>query len=84
MVTTTTEGDEVLNQALKLSVTERERIARRLLDSIEPPNSYDSPEALWAELQRRVDAVENGTMKTYTLEETMAYLRQVAAEGDPK
>lgn len=83
--TTTAEAGEILDRALKLSAAERERIAHRLLDSVyPPPNTYESADALRAELQRRIEAVENGTMKTYTLEETMAYLRQVAAEGGPK
>ncbi len=82
--TTMPEADEILDRAMKLSAVEREAIARRLLDSVyPPPNTFDSKEALQAELQRRIEAVENGTMKTYTLEEAMAYLRQVAAEGTP-
>ncbi len=78
----TSEVRDVLDRALKLSVAERELIAHRLLDSVHPPpNTFESEDALRAELLRRIKAVENGTMKTYTLEETMAYLRQVAAEG---
>ncbi|QJW96099.1 addiction module protein [Frigoriglobus tundricola] len=87
MSTTTTETPEVrdvLDRALKLSVAERELIARRLRDSIDAPPT-DADWDYWkAEIKRRIEAVENGTMKTYTLEETMAYLRQVAAEGGRK
>ena len=88
MSATTAETPEVLDvldRVLKLSAAERDLIASRLRDSVEaPPNTFESAEALRAELLRRIEAVENGTMKPYTLEETMAYLRQVAAEGSPK
>lgn len=83
--TTTPEAEAIIDRALKLSAAEREVIACRLRDSLElPPNTFESPEALKAELKRRIEAYERGEMKTYTLEETMAYLRQVASEGDPK
>lgn len=56
---------------------------REVIDSLGPPPSrLWTDRAYWhAELTRRVEAVENGTMRTYSIEETMAYLRQVAAEG---
>jgi putative addiction module component (TIGR02574 family) len=83
--TTTPETPEVravLDQAMKLSATERAVIGRVLLDSVyPPPNTYESADALRAELQRRIEDVESGKVKTHTLEETMAYLRQVATEG---
>ena len=95
--TTTAEAEAIIDQALKLSATERELIARRLLDSVEvppntyrrlldsvevPPNTYESADALRAELQRRIEAVESGAMKTYTHEEAMAKIRQ-DREGRP-
>jgi putative addiction module component (TIGR02574 family) len=83
--TTTPEARDVIDRALQLSEVEREEIALRLLESISPPpNMFDSKEALQAELKRRIEAVENGTTKTYTLEEAMAYWRQVDAEGEPQ
>jgi putative addiction module component (TIGR02574 family) len=84
MVTTTTsQAGEILERALQLSVAEREFIALRLLDSIEPPpNTFESKEALQAELKRRIEAVENGTMKTYTLEEAMAKIRSAREERE--
>ena len=79
--TTTPEAQEILDRALKLPETDRAAIGHVLLDSVHPPpNSYESAEELRAELQRRMDAIENGTMKTYSIEETMAYLRQECAE----
>ena len=80
--TTTPEADEILDRAMKLSAAEREAIARRLLDSVyPPPNTYESADALRAELQRRIEAVENGTMKTYTLEETLQHMQKALDEG---
>lgn len=83
--TLTPEADAVVASAMKLSAAEREVVARRLLASIDlPPNSYESPAALRAELQRRWDAIQRGEMKTYTIQETMAHLRKSLADGDEK
>ena len=70
--TTTTEAQDVLDRALKLPAAEREQIALRLRESIDPPpNVYESEDALRAELLCRIEAFERGEMKTYTLEETL-------------
>jgi putative addiction module component (TIGR02574 family) len=80
--TTTPDVDDVLDRALKLTAEQREWVALRLLDSVSPPpNAYDSPEALKAELERRIEDVESGRVKPLSREEVMAYLRKVAAEG---
>jgi putative addiction module component (TIGR02574 family) len=79
--TTTPEARELIDRALQLSSVEREAIALRLLDSIDPPpNAFESKEAFRTELQRRIEAIQNGTMKSYSIEETMAYLRQESSE----
>jgi len=79
----TPEALDIIDRALKLSAAERDLIAQRLRDSVDPPpHPYESADALRAELQRRIEAVENGTMKTYTLEEAMAKIRQ-DREGRP-
>ena len=81
MAITTTEADDVLDRALKLSAAERERIARRLLDSVyPPPNTYESADALRAELVRRVEDVESGRVKALTHEEAMAQIRKAREE----
>jgi putative addiction module component (TIGR02574 family) len=85
MSATTTPGSdearELIDRALKLPPADRERIAHELLDSVYPPEDPEEVKKAWrAELQRRVDAIQNGTMKTYSIEETMAYLRQECAE----
>lgn len=75
------EARELVERAMKLSAPIREKIANELLDSVYPPEDPEEVKKAWrAELQRRVDAIQNGTMKTYSIEETMAYLRQALAE----
>ena len=79
----TPEADEIVERAMKLSEAEREAIALRLLDSIEPPpNAYESPDALRAELLRRVEAFERGEAKGYTHEEAMAKIRKAREDRE--
>jgi putative addiction module component (TIGR02574 family) len=78
--TMTPEADAVLETALKLSAAEREAIALRLLDSIDAPNSFDSPEALRAELQRRIEDIESGRVKALSPEEATAAVRKAREE----
>ena len=77
---------ELVERAMKLSPENRERLIELLHAG--PPIPTPSPVGDWeywkAEIKRRIEAVENGTMKTYSIEETMEYLRQIAAEGEPK
>jgi putative addiction module component (TIGR02574 family) len=82
--TLTPKARGIVDQAMQLSAAEREAIALRLLESIEPPNSFESPEALRAELQRRWDAIQSGAEKTYSIDETMAYLRKRLADEGAK
>lgn len=82
--TLTPKARGIVDQAMELSAAEREAIALRLWESIgPPPNSYESPEALRAELQRRIEAIERGEMKTYTAEEAMAIIRKAREEREP-
>jgi putative addiction module component (TIGR02574 family) len=76
------EAESILDRAMKLPPVAREHVGLRLLESIEwpPEDPEEAKTALRAELQRRMDAIASGTMKTYTIEETMAYLRQESAE----
>ena len=72
---------ELVERVLKLSPASRDRLLGLLAPERPPPLGEADRAALRAELQRRHDAVLDGSMPTYTIEETMAYLRQVAAEG---
>ena len=77
----TPEARDIIERALQLPPVERERIAHQLLDSVYPPDDPEEVKRAWrAELQRRMDAICDGTMKSYSVEETMAYLRQALAE----
>jgi putative addiction module component (TIGR02574 family) len=69
---------ELLDRGLKLSPESRYRFIMELLASLPPTEEVIAVERafLRAELTRRVKAVEDGTMPTYTIEETMAYLRR--------
>jgi putative addiction module component (TIGR02574 family) len=80
---TTPEVTAIIERALSLTEAERRVIVSRLLASIPtPPNTYDSPEALRAELQRRWNEIANGTVKTFTIAETMEHLRNALADGE--
>ncbi|MDB5307896.1 MAG: hypothetical protein JWO38_2098 [Gemmataceae bacterium] len=76
------EARELIDRAMKLSPAVRESIALELLHSVAPsPGHPGSDWAYWkAEIARRIEAVENGTMKTYTLEETLDYIQSVLDE----
>jgi putative addiction module component (TIGR02574 family) len=75
---------DIVAEAMKLPPDVRESVALELLDSIE--ESPEDPEAVkkaWQEeLERRMKSVRDGTVRTYSVEETMAYLRQTIAERD--
>ena len=74
---------ELIERVMKLSPENRQRLIG-LLGAAEPvpvpPPVGDA--AYWkAEIARRIEAIQNGTMKTYTLEEAVAYWRQVDADA---
>jgi putative addiction module component (TIGR02574 family) len=75
--TMTPKAHAILDQAMELSANEREFIALRLLESIDPPpNSYASEEELRAEIKRRIEDIESSKVKALTLEEAMANIRK--------
>lgn len=75
------EARDLVERALRLPPVVREQIAHQLLDSVYPPEDPEEVKKAWrAELQKRFDEIKNGTVKTYSIEETMAYLRQSLAE----
>lgn len=86
--TDTPDARAVYDLAMRLSPEERDRLIGWLADAdppVPPPPVPDwaaDPGTFRAELQRIHDAVRDGTMPTYTIEETMAYLRKAQAERD--
>lgn len=69
--------DALLQDALRLPVEERSRMASRLIESLDE----DIPvSAAWqAEIQNRVEAVREGTLHTVPHEDVMAAVRQSLA-----
>ena len=75
-------AEAVYELGIQLPDEEREDVAHRLLESLEPtdPDSELTKRAWQEEIQRRIDSVKSGKAKCYSLEESMAYLRQALAE----
>lgn len=75
------EARELVERAVKLPVAIRESVALAIWHSIDPPPNSDADREYWkAEIARRIEAVENGTMRTYTLEETLEHLQRIVDE----
>ena len=55
--------DLVLNEALKLTESERLEIASRLFESVDGPGHAESDELWAAEIRRRIDAIDSGRVK---------------------
>lgn len=56
--------NEILEEALSLSPTERAEIAERLLSSLDTPDRQRVDELWAAEAEDRLDAYERGEIKT--------------------
>ena len=71
------DANELLTQAMSLPADERLALATKLLDSVEGPEDVEWSKAWMAELDRRMEMVENGqvtledweTVKASLLEE---------------
>ena len=69
-------------QALALPEPQRAALAEQLLASLEPP-ANSLPKDYVAEVVRRCNELDAGTVKTYSGEETIQYLRDaIAKESD--
>lgn len=79
------ETREIVDRAMKLSRAARESVARELIETLDEVSEdvERDKQAFREELARRIEAVKNGTMKTYTVEETMDYLQTVVDEAQP-
>lgn len=65
-------SSELLQEALKLSAEERLALAKSLWDSVERPEDPEWRAAWAAEVARRLEGVEDGTMKTVPWAEARA------------
>ncbi len=73
--------DSVLEHALQLPVVERSRIATRLIESVEEPEETAEVSSAWqAEINRRMESIQNGTAKLVPHAEVMTGLRQKLAQ----
>ena len=74
---------ELLERLQKLSPESRDQLIVYLGGS--PPIPGPPPVGDWAywkeEIKRRIEAVERGEMKTYTLEETLEHMQKALDEG---
>jgi putative addiction module component (TIGR02574 family) len=78
----TAKTKRLLDEALQLPPAEREAMAGRLFDSLEP----DDPEAetAWqAEIERRIAEMDQGTAKPITWAEARQMIFRDADESDP-
>jgi putative addiction module component (TIGR02574 family) len=70
---------QIVEKALALPKKARERLAHRLLESVDPPEEKISRKEwnrLWkAELERRIEEMESGKDKGIPAEKVMAELR---------
>jgi putative addiction module component (TIGR02574 family) len=76
-MTATLPFDALLHDALCLPPEERSRMASRLIESLD--DDINVSPAWREEIQRRVEAVRQGTLRTLPHEEVMSEARQVLA-----
>jgi putative addiction module component (TIGR02574 family) len=76
-MTATLPFDALLQDALRLPVEDRSRMASRLIESLDEDIAV-SP-AWQAEIRRRVQAVKEGSVRTIAHEEVMSEVRQSLA-----
>ena len=71
----TQKSQVVLEEALKLSPNERAEVAEQLIASLEEAPDTDVEQAWQEEVQRRLQQVERGEVKTIPWEEVQRRLR---------
>lgn len=73
--------DSILQHALQLPVVERSRIATRLIESVDAPEDEGGVSVAWqAEIDRRVESIQNGSSRLTPNAEVMANLRHRLAQ----
>ena len=72
--------DSVLQDALRLPVEERSRIASRLIESVDDGDDIELSPAWQAEIDRRIESIQSGTAKLIPHEDVMAIVRQKLAD----
>ncbi len=65
----------VLEEALKLTVNERAEVAEQLIASLDEAPDTDAEQAWQEEIQRRLQQIDRGEVKTIPWEEVQRRLR---------
>lgn len=77
----TTEANKLLENALRLPEADRAALATKLLDSLDP-ESEEEVETAWAkEIEKRLDDLDQGRVKTIPWSEVRGRLRGDADES---
>ncbi len=72
--------DHLLESSMNLPLQDRSRLATRLIESLDDADDDIEISDEWRkELDRRVEAVRNGTMRTIQHEEVMSEMRTLLA-----
>lgn len=72
--------DILLENSLSLSPQERSRLASRLIESLNEQATEEMSSAWSVEIERRMNAVRDGTMRTIAHEEVMAEMEAMLAD----
>ncbi|TLD70327.1 addiction module antitoxin RelB [Phragmitibacter flavus] len=76
----TSAAETLLENALRLPLEERCRIATRLIESVDEEDDLDLSPEWQAEIDRRVESVRNGTAKLVPHEEVITSLKNKLSE----
>jgi putative addiction module component (TIGR02574 family) len=74
-----TQAEQVLGDAMKLTEADRADLAARLLESLDPEVDQGVEEAWRVEIERRLDALEKGQVKAVPWAEAR---RHIAGGGE--
>jgi putative addiction module component (TIGR02574 family) len=72
----TTQPHKLLNAALSLPASDRAEIAASLLRSLDPPDDPQADAGWAAEIERRVQSIDNGDVKLVPWSDVIATLPQ--------
>jgi putative addiction module component (TIGR02574 family) len=67
--------EEIFRAALELPAKERGKLASHLLESLAPPDKYETEKAWKEEIERRMREIDEGTVELIDGEEVMRKLR---------
>ncbi len=71
-----TEPQQLLATALSMPESDRAKLAVSLLRSLDPADDPQADEAWAAEIQRRVESIDNGTVELRAWDDVISQMRQ--------